>query len=239
MKLSRAGQMLLTVRDLSVLLRVPEGTVYRWIGEEGLPACEVNGRHCADSGRLAEWLVLHSLPVSGALLPSDDGLIDRLDDALLAGAVAYELAGSTRADALADLAELIPPVLGLGRAGLLALLRCCEDDEPALLAEGIAVPASQRPLVAPGSAPVLALGFLNRPVPWGPHGETAHTVFVLTAPTADQYLRLLARLAFALRQPGFRDALRRQVPEWELLAAARAVDEVLAPPRPFSPGRLT
>jgi mannitol/fructose-specific phosphotransferase system IIA component (Ntr-type) len=204
--------------------------VQRWIGERGLPAAEVNGAYRAEPSRLLEWLLRNPLPDSPERMPiHDDDEPSRIHESLQAGVVAYDVGGTSKVEVLARIAGLIPPVSGVRTADLREALTREDGVSSAYLAEGIALPNPGRPLVYPASAPVMALCFLGWPVPWGSHGEPAHTVFVLVAPSICSHYFLLSRLLFAVHQPRFRDAVRHRVPEWEILAAARAAEEFLTP----------
>jgi len=59
-----------------------------------------------------------------------------------------------------------------------------------------------------------------------------HCLFTLITPTVRTHLHLLSRLAFALRDPGFRDVIKRQALRDEVLAELRRVEAALAQPAP-------
>src|SRR4051812_6082863 len=107
--------MLLSVRDLSSILRVKEAMVYRLISERGLPAREVGGHFRSHPVDFLEWLADHPGPVDPRALPTDgaeDGL-PSLEAAIQAGGVYRNLPGVTREEVTAELAERIPPIHGL------------------------------------------------------------------------------------------------------------------------------
>ena len=217
--------MLLTIRDLAAILQVPEPTVYHWIEEERFPSISLNGQPRADADQVLAWLASHPIDTYSDA-PSDDADMRnvRLDDALQIGVIARDVPGSDRNEVLAHVVGLVPPVPRLARTDLVRLL---QSESATSLVEGIAIPQ----LICGATPPMLALCFLVQPVAWGIDGETVHTVFALLAPTSAVRHELLSRIIVALRNPVFRDALRRRLPEWEILAAARAVEKTLDPPR--------
>jgi predicted DNA-binding transcriptional regulator AlpA len=210
---------LLTIRDLAAILQVPEPTVYHWMEQEQFPFFSLNGQPRADAAQVLAWLATHP-EVSGIRETDPSGV--RLDEALQIGVIARDVPGSDRTEVLAQMVGLIPPVPGLASADLLRLL---QSELGTTLVEGIALPQ----LICGATPPMLALCFLVQPVAWGVGGETAHTVCALFAPTAAVCQQLLSRVVVAVQHPTFRDVLRRRLPEWEILAAARAVEQTPEP----------
>ena len=96
--------MLLSVRDLSAILQVPESTVYRWIRDRGLPAREVSGHARAHPVDLLEWLADHPVAVDPRALPTDAlaSGVPSLEAAIAAGGIYEDISGTTRADALTE-----------------------------------------------------------------------------------------------------------------------------------------
>jgi PTS system nitrogen regulatory IIA component len=60
--------------------------------------------------------------------------------------------------------------------------------------------------------------------------EPVTALFVLLCPTVRVHLHLVSRLVSALRDATFRDLVRRQAPDHELLSQARKLESA-APPR--------
>ncbi|MDB5313222.1 MAG: IIA-like nitrogen-regulatory protein PtsN [Gemmataceae bacterium] len=230
--------MLLSVRDLSAILRVPEGTVYRWIRDGGLPAREVRGHYRAHPVDLLEWLADHPVPVDPGALPTDDqnGSLPSLEAAIRAGGVYHELAGTSRQDALTVLATRLPKITGLPADDLRLLLLRRESVGSAYLQEGIAVPNPRHPLIHTTIPPMLAVAFPAEPIVWNGSGCTVRVVFALLTPTARDHLRLLGRLIFALHDPAFKAALAARAPAEQVLAAARDLEHVTAAARPAAAG---
>ncbi|MDE2290869.1 MAG: helix-turn-helix domain-containing protein, partial [Elusimicrobia bacterium] len=55
--------MQLSVRDVARLLNVPEGKVYRWLDDGGIPACRVNEEVRFNRSELLEWATINKLPI--------------------------------------------------------------------------------------------------------------------------------------------------------------------------------
>jgi PTS system nitrogen regulatory IIA component len=76
-----------------------------------------------------------------------------------------------------------------------------------------------------------SLCFLERPVDFGAlDGKPVHVLFAVISPTMRGHLQLLSRLAHALHDDPFRQALMAQAPAEDILREARRVDAALAGP---------
>jgi PTS system nitrogen regulatory IIA component len=61
-------------------------------------------------------------------------------------------------------------------------------------------------------------------------------LFTMVSPTVRAHLTLLSRLAFALRDPGFQDVIRRQGLRDDILTELSRVEAGLAAPKPAPVG---
>jgi PTS system nitrogen regulatory IIA component len=89
------------------------------------------------------------------------------------------------------------------------------------IGDGIAIPTCN-PIVLL-SRPYLC--FLEQPVDFGAlDGQPVSTLFTLISPTVRAHLHLLSRLAFALRDPRFKAAVRSQASREEIFDALHAAE---------------
>jgi PTS system nitrogen regulatory IIA component len=73
--------------------------------------------------------------------------------------------------------------------------------------------------------PSVHLNFLDTPIDFNaPDALPVHVLFLVLSPTVRDHLHLLARLAYALRDPGFKGAVLRQGPDDEILREVRRVE---------------
>jgi len=218
--------MLLTVRDVSTMLRVPEPTVYRWVQEKGLPVQQVNGHQRLNPVHLLEWLAENHIPITGDVFPPGNGAIPRLDRAIESGGVHWNVPGSTPTEVLVAIVDRLPVLPEVSREDLLALLRSREAVGSTYLESGFAIPHPRYPLCQTMVTPTLAVCHLATPIVWEP-GKTVLTVFTLIAPTPRTHLRLLAKLMFALSNSAFRDVIAHKASAEQTIAAATAIDEAI------------
>lgn len=77
------------------------------------------------------------------------------------------------------------------------------------IGDGIAVPHVRNPVVLHVSKPTVTLCFLDHPIDFGAIDDMpVDTMFAIVSPSVKAHLHLLSRLAFVLRDPGFKAALR-------------------------------
>jgi PTS system nitrogen regulatory IIA component len=218
----------LTIRDVAALLDVPEKTVYRWIQQEQLPAYELNDQYRFNRAELLEWATSKKLNVSSRLFSHTDtgGTAQPgLAAALETGGIVYRLPGTDKPSALRAMVDAMRLPEEVDRTILLQVLLAREEVGSTGIGEGIALPHARSPIVLHVVQPMMVLCFLERPIAFGaPDGQPVHTLFALITPSVRTHLHLVSALAFALRDEGFRAAIRRQAPGEEILREARRVD---------------
>jgi len=80
------------------------------------------------------------------------------------------------------------------------------------------------------------LCFLEREVEFGAlDGEPVKVLFTVISPTLRGHLHLMSRLAFALGDPEFKNALLREASREEVLREARRVEAAFPAPVPVPP----
>lgn len=226
--------MQLSVRDVSKFLNVPESTVTRWIKQRGLPAQHVNGRYHFNRAELLEWATANQIKVALDLFnapQSEDEPSPSLVRALEAGGIFYELQDTSKDRALRALVQVLPLPAGVDRDFLLQLYLAREASATTAIGGGIALPHVRNPIVLHVDAPVVTLGFLEKPVDFGAlDGQPVHVLFSLVCPTMRSHLQMLSRLSFALHDAQFREVVMRQGPPAEILQEAGRVEAALKPP---------
>jgi len=230
--------MQLTVRDVATLLNVSEKTVYRWIKAREIPAYRINEQYRFHRAELLEWATARRIGVSADIFQEEgEGPLPSLGDALLAGGIAYRLVATDVRSALRAVVEVMRLPEEVNREQLLQVLLAREALASTAIGDGVAIPHVRNPIVLHVSHPAITLCFLERPVDFGAlDGKPVHCLFTIISPTVRAHLTLLSRLAFAMRDPGFQDAVRRQALRDEILAELRRVEAGLTQSRPVRAG---
>lgn len=216
--------MQLDVRGVAAMLNVRESTVYRWIRDRRMPANGVEGQYRFGREELLEWATAHKVHVSPEIFAGFAGH-SLLHDALEAGGIFYDVAGTDKATALRSVVERIPLPRGCSADLILQLFLAREAMGSTAVQGGVAIPHPRHPVVLPVTEPMLSVCFLASPIDFGaPSGELVHTLFVLLTPTIPIHLQMLAHIARLLRDERFSQALAARKAPQELLNEVRRVE---------------
>jgi len=222
--------MQLTIADVTRLFAVSAGTVSRWVREDNLPASEVDSQYHFNREELLEWATLHKLAIPLAILRpggSDPAAESELADALACGGVAYGVAGSDLGEVLGAALQGLPLPHDADREALLELFLARERLGTTAVGDGVAIPHPRCPLVLALPQSAVRLCFLAQAHDFGaPDGKPVDTLFLMVCRTVHEHLRLLARLASALRGDAFRQVLARRPAAAEIVAALRREETV-------------
>jgi PTS system nitrogen regulatory IIA component len=111
------------------------------------------------------------------------------------------------------------------KALLLQVLLARESLASTGIGDGVAIPHARSPIVLRVARPAITLCFLEHPVDFDAiDGKPVFCLFTLVTPTVKSHLHLLSRIAFALRDPSFKDVISRRAPAAEILQAAAGVE---------------
>jgi PTS system nitrogen regulatory IIA component len=227
--------MRLTVREAARLLNVSEKTIYRWVAEGRLAAHKIGDQYRFNRADLLEWATANRVEASPDLFgeaDEPDASLPGLAEALEAGGIFYRIEGRDRDEVLRSAVRALRLPEGTDPEFVLAVLRARERLASTAIGDGIAIPHPRHPLVLHVSHPSVALCFLETPVDYGAlDGRPVSALFLILSPTVRGHLHLLARLAFALQQPEFRQAVSGQAARNQILQSAQAVDLLCKKPR--------
>jgi PTS system nitrogen regulatory IIA component len=219
----------MTVRDASRVLNVSEKTIYRWITKGVLPAYRINEQYRFNRAELLEWVnSKRNLQVSPDLFREQDNHdtpLPTLSAALKAGGIVYRVGGKDKPSVLRSMVECMQLPDAVDREFLYQVLLARESLGSTAVGEGVALPHPRNPIVLRIEHPLVNLSFLEEPVDFGAlDGQKVHTLFSLVSPTVRVHLHLLARLAFALRNREFKEALRQQLSRERILSSLEQVE---------------
>jgi nitrogen PTS system EIIA component len=223
--------MQLSIRDLTKLLDVDEGTVSRWIKQRGLPAHQVGGQYRVNRAELLEWATANQVRVSLELfdhLEAHAAAVPSLADALETGGIHYDLPAPSKALALETLVKILPLPDGMESEHLLRLFQAREASASTAIGHGIAIPHVRNPIVLHVPRPTVTLAFLEKGIDYGaPDGQPVHTLFAIISPTPRSHLQMLSRLSFVLHEEQLLETVVRQAPKEEILNEIRRVEASL------------
>jgi PTS system nitrogen regulatory IIA component len=217
----------LTVQEAAAVLGADEERVRVWIEADGLPAQRIRGQYRINRTELLEWATEHDITLAPRVFArSDDSSeIPSLADALRAGGVHHGVAGGELTAVLRRIVELLPLGDEADRDTLLHFLLARGAVAVVPIGDGIAIPHVRAPIVLAQSGSAAALVFLIDPVDIpAPDDKPIETLFFLVCPTVHAHLAMLAKLAFCLRTPAFRDALKARASADEIFRIAAEIE---------------
>jgi PTS system nitrogen regulatory IIA component len=229
--------MTLTVKDVARLLGVTERTVYRWIKQEQIPACQFGEQYRFHRSELLEWATARRLPFSPELMREQDtaAALPSLVESLRKGGIHYRVEGRDKLTVLRAMTQVMPLPEVVDREFLLQMLLAREAIGTTALGHGIAIPHVRNPIVLHVDVPAVVLGFLERPVDFEAlDGEPVATLFLLVTPTVRAHLHVLSRLAHVLHDAGVRAVLSKQGSREEIFGAFERAETAIGQRPPAS-----
>ena len=220
--------MQITIRQAAAYLNVGESTLRRWIKERDLPVHRLNERLHLNAIEVWQWAVEHGVPASRGLLeearrsPEEVPPLSRL---LETGGIHRDVEGDDKNTVLAAIVTRLPLSAEVDRDFLLAVLEAREAMGSTAIGDGIAIPHVRNPILLHVDQPFVTLCLLRRPVEFGAmDGLPVHAVFLVVSATVPSHLRILAQLAFALRNPELRRLLKDRASTEQLLERIRDLE---------------
>ena len=223
--------MRVTVREAAALLEAPEAKVYEWIESGDLPAHRINDQYRINRSELLEWATERNLPVAPAMFheAEEDERIPSVAGSLERGGIFHDVGGATRDEVLRAVIPLLNVEDEGDRETLLQLLLARDAAAVVPVGDGIAIPHVRYPIALSADEPSLTLCFLRQPVDFkAPDGHAVFALFFLVSPTTRVHLQMLAKIAYLLRDPDFRAAIRTRAPAGRIVEVARRVEGAVA-----------
>jgi len=188
----------------------------------------ISGQYRFNRIELLEWATSRRIGVSVDLLGEADGCETAclgVAAALEGGGIFYRVEGHDRASALRSVVSLMRMPDELDRDFAFRALLARETLASTGVGDGIAIPHVRNPIVPYVLRPSITLCFLERAVEFGAlDGKPVTILFTLMSPTLRAHLYLMARLAFALLDPAFKDTVLRVSSRDEIVRDAQRVE---------------
>jgi len=225
--------MQLSVKDVARLIDTDENTIYQWIRQDSIPYFRINEEFRFNRADLLEWATTRRMKFNANMFIDDDDAVAMpgIAQALGAGGIIYHVGGSDQASVLKSVVAAVKLPETVDREFLYSVLLARETLGSTGIGGGIAIPHVRNPVVLHIATPSATLCFLEHPIDFKAiDGQPVNILFTLISPTVQIHLHLLSRLGLVLRDPEFRDALRRQAAADELLAIVARVESRLPQP---------
>ncbi len=215
----------LTVREAAGLLSTSEDQVHKWIETGEMPFDRANEQLRLNRSELLEWATARRVPLSSEAFRDEGVPYPRFIDALRAGGIHHGVPGGARQSVLHEVVARMPLPDPADRELIEQVLLAREHLGSSAVGDGIAIPHVRHPLVFQGGRPLVTLAFLEKPLPFGaPDGQPVFALFTMISPTIRKHLQLLARLATALHDEGFKAAVMARAPAEAILREVERVE---------------
>ena len=225
--------MQLGVKDAARLLDVSEKTVYRWIKQKVIPCYQINEQFRFNRAELLEWATSRRIQISPEIFLETETSkvpLPSLLDALKAGGISYRIAGNDKPSVLRAVVDVMKLPEEVDHEFLFQVLLARETLGSTGIGDGIAIPHVRNPIVLHVTKPMITLCFLEHPISFESlDGQPVNILFALISPTVKAHLHLLSRLAYVLRNPEFKAALKTQVTREEILTKLALAEASLQP----------
>jgi PTS system nitrogen regulatory IIA component len=181
---------------------------------------------------LMEWAMAHQVKLPGDMFSGEDSVLAAMPsfaDALETGGVHNGIVAADREAALRAVVDHMPLPEDVDRDFLFDVLLAREALASTGMGDGIAIPHVRNPMVLQVPKAMISLCLLVEPIEFDAvDGKPVYALFSLVSPTVRVHLHLLSRLAYTLRDEGFKGAIERRAPAGEILEAAHRVERDLA-----------
>jgi nitrogen PTS system EIIA component len=212
-----------TVPQAAALLGKTEEEIYDLIESGDLPAHKINDQYRLNRTELLEWATSRKVSVAPEIFNEEN--IPSVSACLRRGGV-HHISGRIRDDVIRGIIKILRVADESDREMLLALFLSRDALGSTSVGEGIAIPHVRNPIVLSNDEPLITLCFIEPSADFESiDGTPIYALFVLICPTIHIHLQMLAKLAYLLRMPKFRELIRARAPEDEIVIAATQLEE--------------
>ncbi len=204
--------MQLSVKELSKLLNVTERTIYRWVKDKDIPFYRIHDQYRFNRIEILDWATAHKMNVSQELLHDDDNVVElSLTDTIKKGGIYYRVEGKEKKTLLSTIIELFNFPDDVKKSDLLEAMLIREELGSTGFGDGIAIPHARYPVVTHIPHALVSICFLEEPVDYGAiDGKPVNCLFTVISPTVRSHLKMLSRIAYALKSPRVKEVLVNQ-----------------------------
>jgi PTS system nitrogen regulatory IIA component len=218
----------LTLEEVAVRLNIPVETLHRWIRQGKIPMQQTRGRYTIHREMLERWAYDHKLkfftPPSSED-SADESELDAVLPAMRRGGIFYGIEGDTKEKILKAAVQRIPNLQTFDRHLIYDKLLEREGLASTGIGHGIALPHPRANLGIPLERPLITTCFLSRAIPYEAiDNRPVSVIMVLLSTSTREHLSLLSKVAFYLRDRGFRDHLLSAPPKETIFEFIEQID---------------
>jgi len=212
----------LSPSEAARVLNVSEHTLRRWIRQGLFRRVGANGQ--ISRSELLRWARAHGISAVFEKPAAHEPAPHVLADAVASGAVITDAAPTSAVETIEVVIRSVPGIDESARARLAEEVLDRECMAGTGLGDGIALP---HPREAPAwllDEPLICVCLPEQPVDWAAFDNVpVFAAFLVLSPSPPAHLEVLARIAFVLRDSGFREFLRTRPQKDELVTQLRSI----------------
>jgi PTS system nitrogen regulatory IIA component len=218
----------LPLAEIARRLDLPTSTVERWVRQGRIPVHRKGELGRFDPRELKLWARDHKLKYAADPEadrdPNTRSELGSLVECIRRGGIHYDLEGGDSAAVLQEAARCTP-LAAEHHDQLAEMMLQREELSSTGIGRGVAIPHPRSPLSDNVHRASISVCFLSQELDFqAVDGEPVRVLFVILSPSVKLHLRLLARLAFVLRDEEFTELLHGVPPAHVLLAAVDSLD---------------
>ncbi|NCQ16896.1 MAG: hypothetical protein COZ80_07395 [Ignavibacteria bacterium CG_4_8_14_3_um_filter_37_9] len=208
----------LTVKDISVLLFMPEKEVQGLIKKKEIPFQMINDKLLFNKQQIIEWALSRNTPINiSDHKKMSEYHIESLNAVLDHKSFYYECDFSEHSY-IEQMVSLLDLEKNVDKGIIVQLLKNREELMSTAIGNGISLPHPRIPLMVGRNKPLITIFFPKVPLDLKSlDGKPVHTIILMISQTIKQHLSLLAHLSFLLSKETFRFALENRLHYKEIL----------------------
>ncbi len=223
--------MQLNIEDVAKLLGISEKNLFHLIAEKKFPAHKINDQYRFVRSEILEWATVNKKSFNPELIQEtkEKGVLQpSLEKSLEAGGIVYRLQGRDRESIIRSLVQSLPLPPEEDQSFVFELILAREMLGLTGIGDGVAIPHPRSPLIFNLSQPTIMLSFLEQPITFGATDEEpVFAMFCILSLTARGHIHMTSRLAYALQDSKFREAIQQQECRETILSELNRVERSL------------
>lgn len=208
----------LTVKDISILLFMPEKVIQSLIKKKEIPFQTINDKLLFNKQQMVEWALSRNIPINiSDHKKMSEYHVKTLNTVLDHNSFFYDcdLSDKTYIEQMVNLLDLEKNV---DKGIIVQLLKNREELMSTAIGNGISLPHPRIPLMVGKNKPLINFFFPKEALDLKSlDGKPVHTIILMISQTIKQHLSLLAHLSFLLSKETFRFALESRLNYKEIL----------------------
>lgn len=202
----------LTIKDISILLLLPEKEVQNLIKLKDIPFQTIQDKLVFNKQQIVEWALSRNIPINiSSHKKMSEYRVESFNKILDQKSFFYNCVLSEKTY-IEQMVSHIDLDINVDKEIIVQLLKNREELMSTAIGNGISLPHPRIPLMVGRNKPLINFFFVQKPLNLKSlDGKPVHTIILLISQTIKQHLSLLAHLSFLLSKEEFRLSLEKRL----------------------------